>query len=138
MSARPFPLTGIGAVVFKDKAILLVKRKNPPYQDQWAIPGGKIEAGETLQQAAEREIMEETGISIKAGAPVYVFDLIERDATGQLRFHYVIVDLEAEYIGGEIHASDDALEAGWFTADELTSLNLNPSTRKLLTEQYQL
>ncbi|MBN2246845.1 MAG: NUDIX domain-containing protein, partial [Candidatus Aminicenantes bacterium] len=60
------PQVGVGAVVIKDEKILLVKRKNPPQKGQWAIPGGKVEFGETMQKAAEREILEETGLIIHA------------------------------------------------------------------------
>ena len=91
------PRVAVGAVVFKDERVLLVRRGQPPSEDLWAIPGGSVEIGETLQEAAEREILEETGIKIRAGEPVFTFDVIERDRTGKIRFHYVIVDLVADY-----------------------------------------
>ena len=69
------PQVGVGAVVFHDGAVLLVQRRNPPCADEWAIPGGKVRLGETLQEAAEREILEDTGLHIKAGEPVYAFVL---------------------------------------------------------------
>lgn len=131
------PVIGVGAVVFKDNAVLLVKRKNPPCQDQWAIPGGKLKLGETLPQAAEREILEETGIHIKANESIYCFDLIERDQRGNILFHYVIIDLAAEYVSGEINARDDALEASWLTNPEVRQLNINKNTQQLLKEKFQ-
>jgi 8-oxo-dGTP diphosphatase len=66
-------------VVFKGDAVLLVQRGNPPSRGMWAIPGGSVRLGETLQTAAEREILEETGVVIRAGDPVLVFDAIEQD-----------------------------------------------------------
>ena len=72
-------LVAVGAVVIKDGAILLVKRGQAPSSGKWAIPGGSVELGETLQQAAEREIREETGLRIRAEQPVFTFDVIERD-----------------------------------------------------------
>jgi len=134
---RPIaPQVGVGAVVFQDGAVLLVQRRNPPCANEWAIPGGKVRLGETLQQAAEREILEETGIEIKAGEPVYAFDLIENDASGELRWHYAIIDLQADYIGGEIRAGDDAIAAAWFKPEELAKVVVNPTTQKLLQTEF--
>ncbi|MDX5151716.1 MAG: NUDIX hydrolase, partial [Acidiferrobacterales bacterium] len=115
---------------------LLVQRGNPPCSDEWAIPGGKLRLGETLQQAAEREILEETGIHIKAGEPIYAFDLIETNADGEVQWHYAIIDLDAEYLGGEVCAGDDATAAGWFRSGELAQLTLNATTRKLLKTKF--
>jgi 8-oxo-dGTP diphosphatase len=130
------PQVGVGAVVFRDDAVLLVKRGQPPDAGQWAIPGGKVRAGETLQQAAEREILEETGITIRAGEPVFTFDLIEKDADDNLRWHYVVVDLVANYLKGEIRAGDDAREAGWFGRGQLADITVNPLTRKMLETRF--
>lgn len=130
------PIAAVGAVVFKDDSVLLVKRKNPPAKNMWAIPGGKIKLGEGLQKAAEREIFEETGLVIKAAEPVFSFDVIEHDENKNIRFHYVIVDLIAEYIEGEIKSNDDALEARWIQRHELSSLNVNERTRLLLKERF--
>lgn len=127
-----FPQLAVGALVQHAGAVLLIKRASQPNVGQWAIPGGKVHAGETLQQAAEREIREETGITVRAGEPIFCFDLIEHDEQGNLRFHYVIVDVLAEYISGEAKAADDALEAAWIQYSDLDQYNLNPTTRKLL------
>lgn len=127
-----FPRAAVGAVVIREGRVLLVRRANPPQRGKWAIPGGSVEPGETLRAAAEREVAEETGLKIKAGAPIHVFDLIERDERGSLRFHYVIVDVTAEYLSGEIAPADDAREAGWFTPEAAEKLDLSSSTRGLL------
>jgi ADP-ribose pyrophosphatase len=122
----------VGAVVIKAGTILLVKRGKAPSDGKWAIPGGSVELGETLQQAAEREILEETGIRIQAAEPAYTFDYIERDEQGRIRFHYVIIDLEAEYLGGRLKPGDDADRADWIPFGELESLDLNATTRTFL------
>ena len=101
-----------------------------------AIPGGKVRLGETLQQAAEREILEETGIHIKAGDPVFAFDLIENDDSGGVRWHYAIIDLQADYISGEIRAGDDAIAAAWFKPEDLATVVVNSTTRKLLQTEF--
>jgi ADP-ribose pyrophosphatase len=131
------PRVAVGAVVFNNKRVLLVRRGQPPSEDLWAIPGGSVEIGETLQEAAEREILEETGITIRAGEPVYTFDAIERDGTGKIRFHYVIIDLGADYVKGDPTAGDDALEARWVTAQEIDELQVSPPTLKLLKEKFR-
>jgi 8-oxo-dGTP diphosphatase len=130
----PFPRIAVGAVVFKSDAVLLVKRGKAPSDGKWAIPGGSVELGETLQQAAEREIFEETGIRIRADRPVYTFDYIEREHNGAIRFHYVIVDLAADYISGEINPGDDAAQAAWIPFAELESLDMNTTTRAFLAK----
>jgi len=126
------PKVGVGALVFKNRRVLLVKRGKEPSKGVWAIPGGSVELGETLQKAAQREIFDETGITIRAGNPILTFDTIERDAMGAVRFHYVIVDLAADYVSGEPIPGDDAKEAGWFSAEKLKSIKLNPKTEALL------
>nr|WP_320016029.1 NUDIX hydrolase [uncultured Desulfobacter sp.] len=128
------PALAVGAVVFKDNRVLLVKRGNPPARGVWAIPGGSVELGETLQKAAEREIFEETGIVIKAGEPIFSFEYIHRDDKDRVRFHYYIVDLAASYLSGEPTPGDDALDAGWFSREALARLNVNPPTLKLLDQ----
>ena len=116
--------------------MLLVRRGKPPALDLWAIPGGSVNVSETLQRAAEREIYEETGITIQALEPVYAFDYIERDESGCARFHYVIVDLTAEYLEGEPRPGDDAVEARWVSSLELANLNVSLKTRRLLKERF--
>ncbi|MBW1858784.1 MAG: NUDIX hydrolase [Deltaproteobacteria bacterium] len=122
----------VGAIVIRDDRVLLVKRSKPPGEGLWAIPGGRVELGETLQQAAEREIMEETGLTIQAKNPVYTFEVIEPDDAAKPRFHYVIVDLIAEYEKGELNPGDDASEARWVTPQGLESLPVSQATREVL------
>ncbi len=132
------PRVGVGAVVTRDGRVLLVKRGKPPNQGLWAIPGGRVELGETLHQAAERELLEETGITVRAGSPIYTFDVILRDDDGRVRFHYVIVDMLADYISGEPRAGDDAQEVGWKTAREIDTLPIYSATLDLLKRATDL
>jgi 8-oxo-dGTP diphosphatase len=120
----------------RDGRVLLVRRGHPPSEGLWAIPGGGVELGETLQEAAEREIMEETGLTIRAGDPVYTFDVILRDDAGRVQFHYVIVDLLAHYVSGELHSGDDARDARWVTSGELEKLPVNQTTLELLKKLF--
>jgi len=135
MSNREYPdspKVGVGAVVIKEGRVLLIKRGIPPSQGLWAIPGGSLELGETLQRGAERELLEETGIVASAGEPIYAFDFFERDADGRVRFHFVIVDMKAEYQSGEPKGADDALEARWLTPEDIDELPVSQNTLKIL------
>jgi ADP-ribose pyrophosphatase len=137
MSRREYPeipRVGVGAVVIRDGRVLLVRRGVPPSQGVWAIPGGALEVGETLREGAQREILEETGVSIRAGEQIFTGDLMERDADGRIRFHYVVIDFLGEYVSGEVNGSDDALDARWVTAEELGALSATKTTLKLLRQ----
>jgi 8-oxo-dGTP diphosphatase len=127
-----YPRIGVGAVVLREGRVLLVRRGVPPSQGLWAIPGGGLELGETLREGAEREILEETGITIRAGEQIFTGEMMERDADGRIRFHYVIIDFAGHYVSGEVNGSDDASEARWVASAELANLPTTKTTLKLL------
>ncbi len=126
------PRPAVGAVVVRDRRILLVKRAKAPAAGLWAVPGGTVELGESLAQAAEREVLEETGVVVRAGPVVHAFDVIERDPAGAVRFHYVVVDLLAEHVGGEPRAASDVSAAEWVPLDGLDRLDVSPQTLRLI------
>jgi 8-oxo-dGTP diphosphatase len=132
MAIPQWPQLGCGAIVCRDESVLLVRRGKPPQAGKWAIPGGKVHAGESLRTAAEREILEETGIVIRAGEMVYQLEYIEHDEAGKLAFHYVVLDFAGEYLGGEPCAGDDAAAAAWVRFNKLAVLALTDSTRDAL------
>ena len=132
MNSPHWPQLGCGAIVRRGNSLLLVKRGREPRAGLWAIPGGKVQAGESLRTAVEREIFEETHIRIRAGEMVYQLEYIEHDDHGELAFHYVVLDYEAEYLSGEPLAGDDAAEAAWVSFDELNTLAMTDSTRDAL------
>jgi ADP-ribose pyrophosphatase len=126
------PSVAVGAVVIHDNRVLLVKRGKAPAKGEWAIPGGKVELGETLRQAAEREIFEETGVRIRAKEIIYPFESILKDSEGNISFHYVILDFAADYISGSPVAHDDALAAEWLSPKDSKNRNITISTLTLL------
>lgn len=126
------PRPAVGAVVIHGGRVLLVRRRDAPNAGQWAIPGGSVHLGETLVAAAEREVLEETGVRVRAGRPIYAFDRVDRDDAHRVRHHYIIVDLLAEYVTGEPVPGDDALEARWLAPEDLAALPVNPVTLDLL------
>ena len=131
---RELPRVGVGAIVIRDGRILLVKRGSSPGKGLWAPPGGLVELGETVREAAEREILEETGIAVRAKEAFYVFDFVDRDPDGVIKYHYIIIDFLADYLGGEPQAADDVSDARWVSPEEAAALNLSPTTRKLLMQ----
>ncbi len=127
---------GVGAFVVRDNTILLVQRGQEPGKGQWAIPGGRVQPGESLHAAAQREILEETGVSIEVGEFAWQFELIQRDARDELQYHYVVLDFHARYLAGEPQAADDAVAARWVSFDELASMDLSDITRRALNELF--
>ena len=126
------PRLAVGGVVIKGDRVLLVRRGKPPAFGEWAIPGGSVELGETLPQAVEREIREETGLIVKAGEICHTFEAVKRDDDGRVRFHYVIIDLTAEYLSGEPIPASDVTEAAWLTSGDLADRPVNATTIELL------
>lgn len=120
------PIVGVGAVVTKQGQVLLVRRANDPNRGQWSIPGGTVELGETLAQAAIREVREECGIEIEPGEVLSTFDLIQRDERGRIRYHYVLIDLAARYVSGEPTAATDAMEVRWVEEKDLDQIDVIP------------
>ena len=126
------PVVAVGAVVLHQNRILLIRRGKEPARGEWAIPGGRVELGETMREAAAREVMEETCVSIRPGEPVYFFETIQPDPDHRIRFHYAIFDFMAEYLAGRPIPRDDATDARWVSAADADTYNLNIRTRDLL------
>lgn len=128
------PLVGVGVVVWRQQQFLLVRRGKAPNQGQWSLPGGGQHLGETVIEAARREILEETGLQVEVTGLVDVVDAIRRDERGEVEFHYTLVDLVAESASGEAVAADDAEAVAWFNLDELSDLGLWSETERIIRE----
>ena len=118
------PIVGVGAVIVDKSRVLLARRGRPPLQGKWSLPGGAVELGETLRQAAEREALEETGLVVKAGDVLEVLDRIIPGENGRTQYHYVLVDFLCECAGGELCAGGDAAEVAWAREDQLEPYGL--------------
>lgn len=126
------PLVGVGAVIIENSRVVLVKRAQPPLQAQWSIPGGVLEVGELVRDAAIREAGEETGLTVEPGELLGVFDRVLRDGKGSVQYHYVLVDFLCRRLSGELTAAGDASDARWFTREELPALNLAEDTLEVI------
>lgn len=126
------PVVGVGVVVLRGNDVLLIRRAEPPRKDRWSIPGGKQERGETVRDAAHREIREETGVEIALIGLVDVVDGISRDETGAAISHYTLIDFAAEWVSGEPVAGDDAAEARWTPLETLDDYRLWSETRRII------
>jgi len=131
------PLVGVGAIIIERNQVVLVKRAHAPLQGQWSIPGGMLEVGETLREAAVREVLEETGLRVEAGELLGVFDRIVRDDEQRTLYHYVLIDFLCRRIAGEPVAAGDATEARWFKQDEIAKLSLAEDTARVINLGFE-
>lgn len=118
-----YPVPATIGVVFREGRVLLVRRANEPDAGKWGFPGGKIEWGESIARAAEREIHEETGVITRAGTVFTAVDCYDRQNKELVR-HFILVAVLCRWVSGEPLASDDALEARWFSKEEYERADL--------------
>jgi len=126
------PIIGVGTVVWHGDRVLLVQRGRPPRQGQWSLPGGAQQLGESLAEAARREVLEETGVTVDLGDVIATIDSIERDADGRIRYHFTLIDFAAEAHSAELVPGDDAADARWFELDQLEGLGLWSETLRII------
>jgi 8-oxo-dGTP diphosphatase len=131
------PLVGVGAIIIENERILLVKRGHPPLLGEWSIPGGVLEVGEMLREAAVREAREETGLVVEPGELLGVFDRVVR-ADGRVLYHYVLIDFLCRRVSGEPCCGTDADEVRWFTREEVAQLKLAPDTAEVIRKGFAL
>lgn len=121
------PVPAVGAIVFRADEVLLVKRREEPNRGRWSIPGGALEAGETVEAGAAREAAEETGVRVRPLRVVEVLDYIERDAEDRVRWHYVLLDVLCAFEAGEASPASDAANARFVPLRDLGEYDLTPT-----------
>jgi ADP-ribose pyrophosphatase len=126
------PIPAVDAIVFRGDTVLLVKRRDEPAKGQWSPPGGTLELGETLEAAAAREALEETGVRVHPVRVVDVRDVILKDGSGRVRWHYVLFGVLCEYVSGEPYPASDAENARFLPLSELGEYDVVPDARDAL------
>jgi ADP-ribose pyrophosphatase YjhB (NUDIX family) len=124
------PLVGVGAVIINKQVtgdeprVLLIRRGQPPLLGECSLPGGVLECGETLREAAAREAREETGLVVEIREMLGVYERVIPGDDGRVRYHYVLIDFLCIPMNGDLRAASDAADVGWFMLEELPDLNL--------------
>jgi 8-oxo-dGTP diphosphatase len=131
------PLVGVGAIIIEGERVVLVKRGHAPLLGKWSVPGGVLELGETLREAAAREAKEETGLLVEVGQLLGVFDRVLRDSEDRILYHYVLIDFLCRRVGGELKADGDAEEARWFERGEIAALKLAADTEDVIAKGFK-
>ncbi|WP_066684108.1 NUDIX hydrolase [Caulobacter sp. CCH9-E1] len=140
----PHPAPTVGVVYLRGDQVLLIKRGTPPRLNQWSLPGGRLEWGETTVAAALRELKEETGVEAELLGLIDVIDgvfparpFLDGSGGGEITRHYVLIDYAARWISGEPVAGDDAADARFVSRDEAMALVEWDETRRVIAEAYE-
>ena len=129
------PVLSVGAVVFREDDVLLVRRGRAPLKGCWSIPGGKVEYGETVDDAIHREVFEETSIRCDIIGLIDIFEALPEESGAD---HYVMVDYAARWRAGEPIAGDDADDAAFVPIDEALARLSWDKTRTALAQALEL
>ena len=133
------PIVGVGAVILMaGHRIVLVKRKHEPLKGRWSLPGGALEVGETLEQGAAREVLEETGLVVEVGPIVEVFDRILPDRTGRVEYHFVLIDYLCRPRGGVLAAGSDVDEVALADPEALSAYRLTEKALAVIAQGVRM
>jgi 8-oxo-dGTP diphosphatase len=132
------PLLGVGGIVFRGDEVLLIERGKEPLKGFWTLPGGLVEAGERLESAVVRELLEETGLRVRPTKVAAIFERIMPDAEGRTEYHYVIIDYICELEGGTLTAASDVAAAAWVKVSELGEWKMAPGTPPVIMKALEL
>ncbi len=126
------PLVGVGVVVLRGASVLLVRRGRPPLLGGLSFPGGGQRLGETVEETARRELMEETGVEAGPLMLAAHADVIDRDEDGAIRFHYTVLDMAGMWVAGEPRPGGDVSEAMFMAVERLGLAGLDQAHRAVV------
>jgi 8-oxo-dGTP diphosphatase len=139
------PIVGVGGVLIVDGKALLIRRGSEPLLGQWSIPGGTLELGETLKEGVARELLEETGMTVRVLDLIEVFERINpysppeaREPSVRPRFHFVIADYLCEKIEGEAKAGGDATDVAFVAEEDLSRYGLTETATRVLRNAFAM
>ncbi|MGQ9616809.1 MAG: NUDIX hydrolase [Spirochaetota bacterium] len=128
------PIIGVGAAVFKEDEVLLVRRGKPPLYGRWSLPGGVVHPDEDMKSALKREIKEECGIDVEVYDLIDIFEYIEQDKDKRVRYHYIVFDFRAEQSGGILKPASDVLEVRWVSLSRLEEYELTDKVIEVINK----
>jgi 8-oxo-dGTP diphosphatase len=131
----PKPVLGVAAVIWNDqREVLLIRRTKEPRKGQWSLPGGKVEFGESLEDAVRREVQEETGLEIALLGLAGIAETMLDASVGAADLHFVLIDYSARVVSGEAVAASDATDATWFSLEAIEELPLWDATKRIVAQ----
>lgn len=133
---RPFLAASVA--VFRKGRVLLASRGKPPGEDLFSLPGGLVETGETLAEAALRELREEVGVKAKLIGLIAPVEFIERDPEGRIKHHIVIAAHAARWVSGEPRTGPEVKEIRWVTERDIVGLPMTPGLAAILEQAFAL
>jgi 8-oxo-dGTP diphosphatase len=131
------PYLAVSAAVLRGDKVLVVRRARKPAHHLYTLPGGAVEIGETLAEAATREVREETRLSIEPVAVVGQREVIVRDADGRVERHFVILSFAARWLAGEPVLNEELDDARWLRPDELSTLRTTDGLAEIVKAAFE-
>lgn len=132
------PYLAVSAAIIRDGKVLIVRRARPPAYGIFTLPGGGVEAGESLHEAIMREVMEETALTIAPLGLAGYREAIVRDADGKVERHFVILPFAARFIAGEVALNEELAEARWLVPSELAGLKTTEGLAEIVRAAYAI
>ena len=132
------PIVGVGGVIIDRGRVVLIRRRFEPLAGHWSIPGGTLEVGEALEAGVARELLEETGLVVRVGPVVDVFDRIMLDENQQVRYHFVLVDYLCWPVSGNLQSGSDVDDAVFVTPGEMGDYGLTAKATAVIERAFAL
>lgn len=132
------PILAASVAVLREGRVLLAARGRPPSEGLFSLPGGLVETGETMAEAALRELREEVGVEAELIGLIAPVEFIERDEEGHIKHHVVIAAHAARWVSGEPHTGPEAKEIRWVTEGDIAGLPMTPGLTGILEQAFRL